>query len=153
MSEQGVPVPILAAAITVVGAFAVAALVHFLSKRREVQGRAAAACSAFRGEIESVVSRVPPATEHWDHDSLASLSTICSEISVAAAKLAPFLEANTRTKLLTEVETLKLHCEENLPKALSPAEIIYGGGQIVAETVKRQFHDHVRTILSYAQNI
>jgi hypothetical protein len=50
-----------------------------------------------------------------------------------------------------EWNALKKLCEEQIPKALSPAELVHGGGSPVARSAKERFHVHANALLSLAK--
>lgn len=146
-----VPVPLVAAGVTVIGAFGVAAVIHWLSKRREAATRRAASCSRFRAAVLSAVAAIPTASEHWDNQVLSSLSAICTTIGVAVGEFRPFVTSRHLVGLDNEWGALKKHCEEQIPKALSAAELMYGGGTPIAGSAKEKFHAHVQNLLSFAK--
>lgn len=145
-----IPIPFIAAGITVAGAIGVAILAHKFSARREAIARTAAACVKFRGAIASVISGIPPADTYWDNKLLSTLPSLCTSIEIAVVEFRPFLASESRNRFDDEWKALKKHCEEQIPKALSDSEILYGGGPFVAKASKKQFSAHISNLLSFA---
>lgn len=140
-------IPVAVAAISLGGIY----LAHLFSKRRESITRHAAACSKFRAAVLSAVSGIPAATVHWDNQILSSLPTMCTTIGLAVDEFRPFVTGDRLAGLDNEWDALKQHCEDQIPKALSAAELMYGGGSPVAKSAKEQLHAHVKNLLSLAK--
>ncbi len=144
---------IIAVVIAAGVALAVPVVNHILSRRRESAARLAAACTAFRKDIETAASVVPPASQGWGNEVVAALPTVCKSVETAAKTFSPFLPKDQRRKFLAAHKVFKLHCTEAIPKALSNAEIMYGGGASGAKAARQRFYSHLNGLLSYAQEI
>jgi hypothetical protein len=142
--------PIVAACITVVGGIFVAFLIHYLSKKRESIARHAAACSDFRAAIQTAVIKIPSASQHWSNEVLATLPNVSIAFGLAVAAFSHHLSGSNRLRFESAWLDMKKHCEEQIPKALSASEVLYGGGKAATQAVKETFHAHVKTLLSYA---
>ncbi|OOG36809.1 hypothetical protein [Rhodanobacter sp. C05] len=142
--------PVAVASIGVVGALIVAVINHHLSKRRESVARAAMAGAKFRGSVEASLADVPPADKHWSNEVLIAFPSMLQKLGIAVAEFKPFLPGETASSFESQWHALKAQ-EEKIPKALSAAELLYGGGSLVAKASKEEFHAVVKRLLSYAQ--
>lgn len=96
------------------------------------------------------MSSVPPASEHWNNQVLSIFPEICTTIEVAVGEFQPFLSPKSGFNLEAEYIAFKQHCKEKIPKALSAAELMYGGGTVTAKESKQQFHKHIENLLCFA---
>lgn len=126
-------------------------LAHRLSKRREGIARTATACAKFRTAIISAISSIPPVTKHWDNQVLSILPSTCTIIGVAVAEFSPFIAKESLVSFEIEWQAFKKHCEEQIPKALSVSEVLYGGASPIVKVSKEKFYSHVQTLLSFAK--
>jgi len=148
--ENEIETPIVVALIAAAVSLFVLLATHQLSKWRESSSRHAAACSKFRATVLDAVSEIPVAPEHWSNAVLSTIPGVCKTIEVAVREFRPFLRKERAIHLDAEWNALKEHCEEKIPKALSPAELMYGGGSAVARKAKEQVHAHIQNLLSLA---
>jgi hypothetical protein len=125
-------------------------IVHRLSMWREKQSRRISACNSFRNTVIAVVSRVPHADKHWEKPILDDMPKFVVELGSAVALLKPSLSKTERKQLENEWLNLKSHIENQLPKALSAAEVLYGGGSEMAQKSKIKFHKQAQKLLNLA---
>lgn len=137
---------LLVVVIALVGWF----VVHRLSMQRERRSRHASACNAFRSKIISAVSRVPQADKHWGSEILEDMPKIVIEMGEAVSLFKLSLTKKRRNKLDSEWLDIKSHIETQVPKALSAAEVLYGGGSAMAKDAKVTFHEKIQNLLNFA---
>ena len=125
-------------------------VVHRLNLSRERKSRLASACAAFRAAITFAASRVPEPEKHWENLVLDGMPQIVANIGTAVVQFKPFIQGKRRGEFEAEWLNLKAHIETQIPKALSPAEIMYGGGAAMARESKKKFHERVNRLLEFA---
>ena len=144
-NNPSVVAALVAAAVTLFTVIAV----HRLTLWRDLRSRRVQASAKFRAAIHSAIANVPPVSEHWGNSINPALSNVSASVSVAVTEFAPHTGFRKRV-LVQELELLKSHCVVELPKALSHAEILYGGGSLAAKEAKEQLYTHIQKLLSFA---
>ena len=142
------PSVVAALVATAVTLFTVIA-VHRLTLWRDLRSRRVQASAKFRAAIHSAIVNVPPVSEHWGNAVTPALSNATASIGLAVAEFAPHTGYRKQV-IVQEFDLLKRHCVVELPKALSHAEILYGGGSSAAKEAKEQFYIHIQKLLSFA---
>ncbi|RYG97027.1 MAG: hypothetical protein EON58_10715 [Alphaproteobacteria bacterium] len=138
---------LMAAAVTLFGLLAA----HRLHFWRDKQKWKADATSAFRMTLSASVSQIPASSEHWGNDVLEKMPSVLREIRVAVDQFAPTLAPRTASSFNKDFAKLRELVEVKLPKSLSSAEILYGGGQYVAKATKVEVHRCIEALRKYAK--
>lgn len=123
---------------------------HWLASTREKESRLAKASNDFRESILKAKSGVPDYKQHWDNNVLTKMPAVLDEIKIAVNIYSYFLSDSHRFNLNEIYKTFQNHVENNIPQALSAANVMYGGGQATPEEAKKQFNELIENLLSYA---
>ena len=125
-------------------------IVHWLNASREKTARYAAACKDFRTTIIATTADIPEANEHWDNCVLMRIPEVVRKLEIAVAIFAYFLPGSKKKNLHKAWDEMKTLLEEEIPKALSAANILYGGGPMSAPNVKARFYRLKESMLASA---
>lgn len=134
-----------------VSLFAVVAT-HQLAMRRDSRNRMMSAATNFRDAIRVATVGIPLATEHWGSDIVAHLPAVCRGIETAVFEFKNLIPYRNRNRFLSVWQELNRHCNEEMPRALSPAEKLYGGAPSAAFSAKEKFHHKLEKLLSFAKS-
>jgi hypothetical protein len=134
----------------IVGTIGVAFLSYYFGRRNNRSARHAAAAQTFRPAIRAAIDSIPLSDAHWNSDVISKFPVLCRDINRAVSEFNHFLPWYRRHSFCHVWQELKHHCDEEIPKALSAAEKIYGGGPAATALAKENFHVHVNKLLSYA---
>ena len=93
---------------------------------------------------------MPEPERHWGNPVLESMPEVVVNIGKAVAQFKPFIQGKRGEEFEDEWLNLKAHIVTQIPKALSTAEILYGGGTALARRSKEKFHEHVKRLLEFA---
>ena len=105
---------------------------HHLAKNRDKTTRFANECKSFRENVLKSVSGVPGSNVHWENSVLDDMPKVVSAVELEVNKFKAFLPRRKKDAFSKEWAILKEHIEHNIPKALSPEEVFYGG-QVAAK--------------------
>ena len=133
----------LCACLAILGAFSLQRFIGFRN-----------ASTKFRSAVLTSTSRIPGVNEHWGSEVVDQLPKICSDVKLAVFEFEPHLQGLTNHKaqrFISDRESLERHCSEHVPKSLSAAEVMFGGGPSGALKAKEQFFGLVKQLLRQAR--
>lgn len=135
----------------VIGAVLLACFVAYLTWRNGRKTREAKAAATFRTSVHNAFSAIPPAEAYWSIETTNIIASACITLNPAVSEFALFLPRRHRERFFQEWRKLRVHCEGELPNALSPAERLYGRGPSAVNAAKERFQSHVQSLLSFAR--
>lgn len=124
---------------------------HHLTLKREKISRLAESSNIFRNSVLKSVSHIPKANDHWDNKTLKSMPNVVIELELAVELFKVFLSKTNKENFEKEWSYLKKHIENQIPKSLSTAKVMYDGGAPLAKEAKEKFHEQLQKILNYAK--